>query len=523
MAYSLEVNLAEYRGREYRHVSLRSLDEMKVLEKDMLLLDEAAAGYIDRYNKILSDEKDKKLISELNFLNDEYIVINQKITSLSRAGDNKGAEALMLGEGLDVYYRLMDKSEEIANYNGELLNNNAKENAEMVGTSIWISFGTVIIIAIIGMGIATFTSRNIANRLIIMNDSLEETKDLDLTFNNESLAELNKYKSKDEITDSINSLIEMRKSLRDIVGDIKLASHQVSESAIDIGHNIDDTSLTFEGIAKATDDLADGSTDQARDAEDAVVKLDNLTEKINLAVSNSDHVEHSISDINRTNEDGNIAMLDLKKAIVENTNISLEVGNQIEVLENESRSVEKITEVIKSISSQTNLLALNAMIEAARAGESGKGFAVVAEEIRKLAEEVDKNVLSIEDTINNIKSQIIKTKETMGVAGEIISKTQANSDKASKGLQAISDSVENIVDKFSNLIENINEIDRDKDAVILAIQNISAVTEQSSAATEEISASVQEQSAIMEEIAESTKKLNRVVGNVDDIVNRFQL
>ncbi len=75
-------------------------------------------------------------------------------------------------------------------------------------------------------------------------------------------------------------------------------------------------------------------------------------------------------------------------------------------LEEHSKQISHISEVIKGISDQTNLLALNAPIEAARAGEHGRGFAVVADEVRSLAQRVGNSAKEITGTTETVRKNI---------------------------------------------------------------------------------------------------------------------
>ncbi|MCD8566388.1 MAG: PAS domain-containing methyl-accepting chemotaxis protein [Alphaproteobacteria bacterium] len=87
-------------------------------------------------------------------------------------------------------------------------------------------------------------------------------------------------------------------------------------------------------------------------------------------------------------------------------------------LQQNTKSMEGIVEIIRDISEQVNLLALNATIEAARAGEAGKGFAVVAGEVKSLANETAKATNQISEEISAIQS----------VAQDVVSSTDIISD-----------------------------------------------------------------------------------------------
>ena len=110
-------------------------------------------------------------------------------------------------------------------------------------------------------------------------------------------------------------------------------------------------------------------------------------------------IEELSTNVRHVAESASLASEDARTVVsrVEKTN---DLG---ESLDQNSKDIGNVVQMIQSIAEQTNLLALNATIEAARAGEAGKGFAVVAGEVKSLAQQTSKATGTITKSIGNIQ------------------------------------------------------------------------------------------------------------------------
>ncbi len=145
------------------------------------------------------------------------------------------------------------------------------------------------------------------------------------------------------------------------------------------------------------------------------------------------------------------------------------MANEISAFSHEvmasTKDINKIMDLITSISDQTNLLALNASIEAGRAGEHGRGFAVVADEVRKLAEQsqtaVTETASKIDEITGKVKmsvdliTTITKDIEGATLAGEDNSQAMEGISASSEQQTASMEEVTATANKLGSLAEEL--------------------------------------------------------------------
>jgi methyl-accepting chemotaxis protein-2 (aspartate sensor receptor) len=236
-----------------------------------------------------------------------------------------------------------------------------------------------------------------------------------------------------------------------------------------------------ESISTASAEIASGNQDLSNRTEQTASNLQSTASSMAELTGN---VQHSADSARQANQlAATAAEVAARGGVVVG-----EVVTTMNDINQSSRKIADIIQVIDGIAFQTNILALNAAVEAARAGEQGRGFAVVASEVRSLAGRSAEAAREIKALIQASVNRVEAGSKLVANAGATMTEIVSSVRRVSDIIGEISSAAAEQSTGISNVNHAVGELDQ-------MTQQNAALVEQSAAAAQ----SLREQAQRLEE------------------------
>jgi len=236
-----------------------------------------------------------------------------------------------------------------------------------------------------------------------------------------------KYKGNNELGILSSEVNAMTDSLKNLAGNMQIASGQLTESA--------------SNMAIATKEQEATTAEQAVSTQQIVVSSQEISQTAQVLLDNMGEVANAVDIAANMAQQGNDDLQRMENVLNGMVLASKVISQKLAALNEKTSNISMVVTTINKVSDQTNLLSVNAAIEADKAGEAGIGFSTVASEIRRLADQTAVATWDIEQLVKEIQT---------AVSSGVMSMEKFHED-IDKGV----DEMQQVSGKFGEIVEQV--------------------------------------------------------------------
>lgn len=487
--------------------------QLDTLQKEIESFNSSLAAFQSLSTDSYETQRFPKIMQDVSIFDNE----KQKVINLAATGNYQGAYQAYKENVQPLFDQMNTYLKELSDYNIKEADDTKNLNDHENVIAQRVLLGIPLITLVLSIILAYFITRLIVNPLNNIVELAERVAEGDLAIEQQAIA------SKDEVGKLSVAFNRMIANLHSLVLKISQSSQRVSASSEELLAITEENSSAVTQIAATISNISTGAERQS-------TKIDHTTSTIEEAFASIREVSDDSTSAkvltNKTSAATKEGLEAVNKAIDQMDRVgeaSEEVQKAIDKVALSSHNINDIINVISEIAQQTNLLALNAAIEAARAGEKGSGFAVVAEEVRKLAEQSQQAAREITVLINDNQSNIENAVKTMNLGVANIKDGVITVNTAGTAFNQISELVEQVQTQIERIAVTIQDMAVGSEQIVLSVEEIDKISNESADHVQRVSASIQEQTASIEQINFSSQELAKMALELEESVERFRV
>lgn len=324
---------------------------------------------------------------------------------------------------------------------------------------------------------------------------------------------------KDELGQLSKQFNSMSSTVGSMLDSIKRTSTTSSLQASQLNTEAETASKSLEELSSNVNVMSKRIHTQNESTSEVLASVQELSRSVDSITNNVMNVSQLSVTTEKHAEAGTESIVLLKNQMDKLKDSSLQSELNVSSLKTRSNEISSIVQLITDIANQTNLLSLNAAIEAARAGEHGKGFAVVADEVRKLAEQSANSAKKITALIQDVQDdtdKAVKSFQTEALLVDDSSKLVVNMGDI---FQEILTQTGNVSSSVQEVSASIEEIAAENEEVATIFEHLSTTSSANNNALEDMTKHLQKQFESFDRIVESTRTMNNVVSELEQIVS----